>query len=1575
MDTSLLIDFGDLYSPEQFPEVSNLLITHKHPDHIGGILKDEFKEKKELYDHVSLYLSNQAYVKELPSFLKVTKFKRRDSFKIGSFNITSVPVLHSVKAPNVALFISDNKHKICYCSDVVSIRKADRDKYLKGCSVFIGDLSTHKKGGLIRKAKHDEGTLIGHADIRTQLAWCRDAGVPVCIFTHLGTDPIELGDGKLKDLLSTLENKYGVKIIIAKDGDKYDIEDLVNMSERELLREELQLKPEDVEPITPKAFPKTPEYGLILVAPHPELIWKGEKTAIVKSVKLKSHINEPLYLLDIKNKLCYGIIQLKEPVEISREDFIKRYDEHRVSEEERKRWAKKEPSWNKFPLYLYEFFFTKFEAPKPIRVKVKGPQIFIKASNIEFLSPKLMTMEELEYFHSYYHSCGELLSPCCKEHYVIALEMLNRGIPHLSRTPCDRPIELITKETAEYIRNIKDVEDRPLGDDFRIVLAWYSSIRRGKKLKRKDGTPITIEDCRKLGLAIVKEMIRRHKEYEKKGITKFTFNKPETYKKYARELFEWIIKQIGKDNIPWKEEKELNYISQIYSVLPAGMRIEDIDPPYVIGLTDEELIKLWEFLVDKANESASSPETIPENIHDAGVFVGIELYKRGLWDDVKGDNILTKAVELEVSEYPTPKGLFFSEAEESEAIYPEPEGEYIKLEDVLKALPPHLIVKGEPYGAYLTGRIVNEGRIPKDHDIDLLFRQLPDPRIVEAVKNLKPEWLARRIHPVFDPFGPYIGYSLNVYRYGFFKLPDNLMIRDFGPYRFEKLAKEIKVGKPMIGVKPRSGFGKFEFWDPEEMYREWASKYLEDGIFVQEKVDGRRMQLHVDKAKKLVKIITEDRQRDRASQFPNIVKEIMDKLNCESCILDGEMVAFEIPPNKVVKSAKLKRQMDLMEREDTAAITVGKVPPELEDRIVYVFYDIMYLDGKPVVDLPYSERFKLLKKVVPRDARYLDLVRSIFTDTPGEFLRAVEKMRRAPGSEGVVAKAATMKYPVKYKGENRSDEMCITGGSYILTEEGFKKVCNLKVGDLVFAKDGKLHRVLRILKRLVGSEEKLYDVRSKNPGGIKVRLTGDHRVMTREGWERAENINNKLGVPIRISLPEEPYPKRLELEWHGYKKIIKCTDDFWKFIGFWLAEGSLGNNRCKSYKRGELTFSQKDPKVFEYYADLADKLLGVKGKRYQYNGINIYIVWDKPFCDWLSRHFLDRNDDKTIPWFIGSLPESSFNALWNGYRDGDRCHKFSDDIITSDPSLAGRMYAILLHRNETVSVVWRKTRKRNSFIIRRLKRPITSYRIEAKRVYTDKKDWVYDIEVEGEESFLSGNIVLHNCKLKNLKEIDVMVWDVIEKKRKETGEPLGSYMYISVYLIPEEKVDDFPKNKVVEYKGKHYAIIGRTYATNVKCKRGDIITVMPIRIRRYESKEGKYFYTWMFPYFKEKRSDKKDPDTLTTVERIAKLGTRPAKLTETLEETIVVKLPICEFSEYPEICPLKKIFGKPRYHELTILKIEHLRFPVACPLANIRRCVFLKDYYYGFKTYKRGKLSNLDGESNIIVVGDEEYED
>ena len=205
------------------------------------------------------------------------------------------------------------------------------------------------------------------------------------------------------------------------------------------------------------------------------------------------------------------------------------------------------------------------------------------------------------------------------------------------------------------------------------------------------------------------------------------------------------------------------------------------------------------------------------------------------------------------------------------------------------------------------------------------------------------------------------------------------------------------------------------------------------------------------------------------------------------------------------------------------------------------------------------------------------------------------------------------------------------------------------------------------------------------------------------------------------------------------------------------------------------------------------------------------------------------------------------------------------------------------------------------------------------------------------------------AKLKNLKEIDVMVWEAIQKKTKAGG-VLQQWIYYSVFSIPCKMKNQIRENQVVEWKGKCYAKIGRAYGTKVKCTKGDIITVRPVQIvENKDERTKKIWYSWMFPLFSGKKPGKKEPDTITTVKRIAKAGTAP--LAEQMVESEVIKLPDCPYWNEPSICVLRERFFVSEKKNLSAME-EYLKFPIACRFANRFKCHFVKKYYYSLRPVK-----------------------
>jgi len=131
------------------------------------------------------------------------------------------------------------------------------------------------------------------------------------------------------------------------------------------------LNPEDLE----GAFPVRP--GIILVAPHGEMVARREKTLFVKSRPYRKYVGVPVYVLQDSQVLA--LIDHSEPREISLVEFASLRERHRISEEERKRWWPKAKA-----LYAYEFkLLEAYDPPLKARKLPRGPQVFVQRVAIE----------------------------------------------------------------------------------------------------------------------------------------------------------------------------------------------------------------------------------------------------------------------------------------------------------------------------------------------------------------------------------------------------------------------------------------------------------------------------------------------------------------------------------------------------------------------------------------------------------------------------------------------------------------------------------------------------------------------------------------------------------------------------------------------------------------------------------------------------------------------------------------------------------------------------------------------------------------------------------------------------------------------------------------------------------------------------------------------------------------------------------------------------------------------------------------------------------------------------------------
>lgn len=199
-----------------------------------------------------------------------------------------------------------------------------------------------------------------------------------------------------------------------------------------------------------------------------------------------------------------------------------------------------------------------------------------------------------------------------------------------------------------------------------------------------------------------------------------------------------------------------------------------------------------------------------------------------------------------------------------------------------------------------------------------------------------------------------------------------------------------------------------------------------DHHIFQVKWDGVRILSFVEKDR----VRLENRKfRKRTDQYPEM-QSLSRQVSCHDAILDGEMISLK--NGKPSFSRILQRDL----------ISTGIENKVMQIPVIYMVFDLLYLNGKNLTSLSWEERDEKLKKIL-RPSESIQITESI----PGQginFYQAVLNQKL----EGIVAKERTSPYIIGGKTSHwqkikpRRDMNCVIGG-YIL-ENG--KIKSLLIG-------------------------------------------------------------------------------------------------------------------------------------------------------------------------------------------------------------------------------------------------------------------------------------------------------------------------------------------------------------------------------------------------------------------------------------------------------------------------------------------------------------------------------------------------
>lgn len=194
---------------------------------------------------------------------------------------------------------------------------------------------------------------------------------------------------------------------------------------------------------------------------------------------------------------------------------------------------------------------------------------------------------------------------------------------------------------------------------------------------------------------------------------------------------------------------------------------------------------------------------------------------------------------------------------------------------------------------------------------------------------------------------------------------------------------------------------------------------------IEYKYDGFRFIIH--KKGNEIKLFTR-RLENVTNQFPEVADYIRKYVKADSAILDSEAVGFdkktkEYKPFQAI-SQRIKRKYDIEKLQNELPIEVN-------------VFDILYYNGKSLLDEPFKKRTELVKKIISEHPYKIIHSKQIITDDEkkaDEFYRQALK----DNQEGIMMKNLDSNYSpgrkvgnmVKMKPEERDLDLVITGGEY-----------------------------------------------------------------------------------------------------------------------------------------------------------------------------------------------------------------------------------------------------------------------------------------------------------------------------------------------------------------------------------------------------------------------------------------------------------------------------------------------------------------------------------------------------------------
>lgn len=338
---------------------------------------------------------------------------------------------------------------------------------------------------------------------------------------------------------------------------------------------------------------------------------------------------------------------------------------------------------------------------------------------------------------------------------------------------------------------------------------------------------------------------------------------------------------------------------------------------------------------------------------------------------------------------------------------------------------------------------------------------------------------------------------------------------------------------------------------------------------------------------------------------------------------------------------------------------------------------------------------------------------------------------------------------------------CFAKGAFVLTRNGYKPIEDIRVGEEVATHNGRFCKVLRVGKKLSNDLVEVSVV-----GRNKFVCTSDHPFPLVKS-HRHKNGEYYFDSPSLTAIKDgqslyaqivNAHNEDFGIETPQLPKVYNATkSEIFELCGWYVGDGYIRGWKKRSKKAVILCLNSKDIEVFNSHF----------GGKINYSisrseGIFKVQICCTELAHFLHTHFGELAYGKKIPiWAYKKEVRESFII---GYFQTDGCFTRDGHAIqwsTVSPALAYGVADIVGHTcvnkanvPKTTVICGRTVNQRNFYTVRHNDAANHFHKIgkfDCVRVREVKKlkgvkDWVYNLEVDEDHTYIVNGLVTHNCQ-------------------------------------------------------------------------------------------------------------------------------------------------------------------------------------------------------------------------------------